>query len=89
MARRAPAPPPELDIPKKRSPLQLFFIGVALFIAASIALQTCGVNIMSRSDEEKLIDKPHSDERREREVPKNLDVEKDWAIGSEQPALAD
>lgn len=76
MARRT-YQPPEPDLPKGRSPLQLFFIGVALFIGISIALQTCGVNIMSRSDEEKLIDKPHSDERQERDVPKDLDVEKD------------
>ncbi|GEM_PF-1958639 len=75
MARRAPAPPPDLDIPKRRNPLQFFFIGVGIFILVSIGLQTCGVNIMNRSDEERLIDKPHSDERREREVPKDLDVE--------------
>lgn len=75
MARRAPAPPPDLDIPKRRSPLQLFLIGVGIFILVSIGLQTCGVNIMNRSEEERLIDKPHSDERREREVPKDLDVE--------------
>jgi hypothetical protein len=69
MARRA-ALPPEPELPKRRSPLQLFFIGLAIFIGISIALQTCGVNVVSRSDREKLIDKPHSGERREREVPK-------------------
>jgi hypothetical protein len=56
MAGRAPIPS-EPELPKRRSPLQLFFIGVALFLGISIALQTCGVNVMSRSSEEKLIDK--------------------------------
>lgn len=76
MARRA-SPPPEPDSPKGRSPLQLLLIGIGLFLLISIALQTCGINIVSRSDEEKLIDKPHSDEREERDVPKDLDVEED------------
>jgi len=66
-----------MDEPKRRSPLQMLLIGVILFILISIALQTCGVNIMSRSDEEHLIDRPHSDDRQERDVPKDLDVEED------------
>jgi hypothetical protein len=64
---------PEPDLPKRRSPLQLVLIGIGLFMLLSIALQTCGVNIMSRSDTEKIIDKPHSDERQERDIPKDLD----------------
>lgn len=76
MARRTYAPP-EPDLPKRRSPLQLLLIGIGLFLLISIALQTCGINIVSRSDEEKLIDKPHSDERQERDVPEDLEVEKD------------
>ncbi len=63
------------DSSKRPSPLRLLLIGVLLFVFISIALQTCGVNIMSRSKEEKLIDKPHSPERQEREVPKDLEVD--------------
>ncbi|MFN7120279.1 MAG: hypothetical protein ACK4TA_26050 [Saprospiraceae bacterium] len=77
MARRTPIPPPEADVPKRRSPLQWLLIGIGLFIILSIALQTCGINIVSRSDEEKLIERPHSDDREERDVPKDLEVEED------------
>lgn len=63
---------PEPDIPKRPSLLQLLLIGIGIFILISIGLQTCGVNIMSRSDEEKLIDRPHAEEREERAVPKDL-----------------
>ena len=76
MARRTAYPPPQPAPPKGRSPLQLLLIGIGIFLLLSIGLQTCGVNIMSRSDKEKLIDHPHSVERQERDVPKDLDVEK-------------
>ncbi len=75
MARSTP--PPESDAPKRMSAVRMLLIGIGLFLFISIVLQTCGVNIMSRSDEEKLIDRPHSDDREEREVPKDLDVEED------------
>lgn len=64
--------PPEPELPKPRSPLQIILIGIGLFILLSIALQMCGIKIMNRSDEEKLIDRPHSSDREERDVPKDL-----------------
>ncbi|MBK7871735.1 MAG: hypothetical protein IPJ74_14190 [Saprospiraceae bacterium] len=64
------------DSPKRTSPLRLVFIGIALFIFLSIALQTCGINIFTTTtSEEKLIDKPHSPERQERDVPEDLEIE--------------
>lgn len=71
------SPPSQPNLPKRSSPIQWLLIGISISIFVSIALQTCGVNIVNRTDKEKLIDKPHSDERRERDVPKDLDVEKD------------
>lgn len=68
---------PNSSAPKKRtSPLRVLLIGIALFIFISIALQTCGINILTTTtSEEKLIDKPHSPERQERDVPKDLEIE--------------
>jgi len=64
------------DAPKRTSPLRLIFVGVLLFILISIGLETCGVNIFTTTtSEEKLIDRPHSPERQERDVPENLDVQ--------------
>lgn len=76
MAKRT-YPPPDADEPKRMSSWRILLIGIGLFLFISIALQTCGVNIMSRSEEEKLIDRPHSDDRQEREVPEDLEVEED------------
>jgi hypothetical protein len=57
------------------SPLRLLLIGVVLFLMLSFALQTCGINIfMTTTNEEQLIDRPHSQERRTRDVPADLDV---------------
>lgn len=68
---------PDSGSPKKRtSPFRLILIGIALFFLISIALQTCGINILTTTtSEEKLIDKPHSPERQERDVPEDLDIE--------------
>lgn len=71
MAKRVPI---ESDSPKRTSPLRLILISIFLFILLSVALQTCGINIMSTTSEEKMIDKPHSPERQERDVPEDLDV---------------
>ncbi|MDX1941045.1 MAG: hypothetical protein SFU99_10870 [Saprospiraceae bacterium] len=39
-------------------------------------MQTCGINIFTTTtSEEKLIDKPHSPEREERDVPEDLEIE--------------
>ena len=65
------------DDTKRTSPFRLILIGIALFFLVSIALQTCGVNIFTTTtSEEKLIDKPHSPERQERDVPEDLDIER-------------
>ncbi len=65
----------ETDAPKRTSPLRLILIGIALFILLSIALETCGIHIVTTTtSEEKLIDKPHSPERRERDVPEDLEI---------------
>lgn len=77
MARRTPTPPPEPAAPKGTSVFRILFFGIIIFLLLTIGLQTCGVNVVSRSDREKLIDKPHSDDRQERDVPKDLDVEED------------
>ena len=62
--------------PKRTSPLRVLLIGIALFIFLSIALQTCGINILTTTtSEEKIIDKPHSPERQERDVPEDLEIE--------------
>jgi hypothetical protein len=61
---------------RRTSPLRLIFIGVLLFILITIGLETCGVNIFTTTtSEEKLIDRPHSPERQERDVPEDLDIQ--------------
>lgn len=76
MARqRYSPPPPEPAAPKGTSLFRILFFGIIIFLLLTVGLQTCGVNVVSRSDREKLIDKPHSDDRQERDVPEDLDVE--------------
>lgn len=64
------------NAPKRTSPLRLILIGIVLFFLVSIALQTCGINILTTTtSEEKLIDKPHSPQRQERDVPEDLEIQ--------------
>ncbi|HMO40325.1 MAG TPA: hypothetical protein PKC76_12640 [Saprospiraceae bacterium] len=72
MSRRNDPPPPT---PARRSPFRLLLMGIVLFLLVSVALQMCGINIVSTSGEEQLIDRPHSPQREGREVPRDLDIE--------------
>ncbi len=55
-----PAPVPQ---PRRRiSPLRMLLYIILGFILLSFILQQLGVNIMSKSEEEEIIDRPHEGE---------------------------
>lgn len=60
-----PMPPTGPGKVSKRKPwIRNFFIFLLLFIVLTIGLKKCGLNVVGRTENEELIDKPHAPDRR-------------------------